>query len=388
MPSNLPGPGPLAKTPRRARCRGRWAWHLGGLLLALYGFLLSVALMEVGFAALGSGFSKALISATANPFMGLMVGLLATSIVQSSSCTTSIIVGMVASGALTVGNAVPMVMGANIGTTVTNTLVSLGCVSRKDEFRRAFAAATVHDFFNLLTVAILLPIELATGYLEKAASFLSRHLADVTPGMALGSPLKPLFRPMVDLAKVAVEPLPPVAGGIVILVVTSGLLFGCLFALMGLMKGAMAGKVQTALDKTIGNAPYLGLVIGCVLTATVQSSSIVTSMLVPLVAVGILQLEQAFAITLGANVGTTVTALLAALATGPQGLTIALVHLLFNVTGVGIFFPVRTARRIPMRLARGLATIAARSARYALLYVITVFYLVPGLLILLWKLLH
>ena len=379
-------PGPLAEIPRRARGRGRMAWRLGELLLALYGFLLSVSLMEAGFGAFGTGFSRALIAATDNPFIGLMAGILATSIVQSSSCTTSIMVGMVASGTLTVGNAIPMVMGANIGTTVTNTLVSLGCVSRKDEFRRAFAAATVHDFFNLLTVAILLPVELATGYLAKTATFLSRHLADLTPGLTLGSPLKPLFRPLVDLVKLAVGPLPPVTGGVTILVIAGGLLFGCLLVLMGLMKGLLAGKVRTALDKTIASAPVLGLLAGLVLTAIIQSSSVVTSMLVPLAAAGILQLEQAFAVTLGANIGTTVTALLASLATGPQGLTIALVHLLFNVSGVTIFFPARPIRRIPMWLARRLAALATRSPKCAVLYVITVFYLIPGLLVLLWKL--
>ena len=79
---------------------------------------------------------------------------------QSSSASTSVIVGLVASGALGVEQAVPMVMGANIGTTVTNTLVSLGHVRQSAEFKRAFAAATVHDFFNVLAVSILLPIEL------------------------------------------------------------------------------------------------------------------------------------------------------------------------------------------------------------------------------------
>ena len=150
----------------------------------------------------------------------------------------------------------------------------------------------------------------------------------------------------------------------------------------------MAARAQRSLDKTIASAPVLALIAGCLLTAIIQSSSIVTSMLVPLAATGILQLEQAFSITLGANIGTTVTAILASLATGPQGLTIALVHLLFNVTGVAIFFPLRPARRIPIWLAQSLAELAKRSTKYALLYVIAVFYLVPGLLMLLWKLLH
>ncbi|HUS92989.1 MAG TPA: Na/Pi symporter [Phycisphaerae bacterium] len=388
MSEQLVRHGPLAGGPRPPRTAAGPALRLAGLLAALYGFLLSVSLMEAGFDAFGAGFSKALISATANPFVALVAGVLATSIVQSSSCTTSIIVSMVASGTLTVSNAVPMVMGANIGTTVTNTLVSLGCMSRKEEFRRAFAAATVHDFFNLLTTAILLPVELATGYLQRTAVYLTGHLAGVSAGSAWGSPLKPLFRPVVALAKSAVSSLPAVPAGVVLVVLAGGMLFACLFAMMRLLRGAAAGKTQAALDRIIGSAPALGLLAGALLTAVVQSSSIVTSMLVPLVAAGILQLEQAFAITLGANIGTTVTAILASLAVGPQGLTIALVHLLFNVTGVALFFPVRPVRRVPIWLARRLADLAARSRGYALAYTITVFYGIPGLLVLLWRLLR
>lgn len=364
---------------------GRVALRSGLLLAALYGFLLSVALMEAGFRTFGTGFSEALMSATSNPFVGLMIGLLTTSIVQSSSCTTSMMVGMVASGALSVSHAIPMVMGANIGTTVTNTLVSLGHVTRNQEFRRAFAAATVHDFFNLLTVVILLPVELLTHYLERTAAWLSGHLGGLTAGPAFGSPLKPLFAPVVAAVTSAMRFLPPVAAGIVVLVVAMVMLFGCLYAMMRLTKGAMAGTAQVAVDRIIGRAPVLGLLVGLVLTAVVQSSSVVTSMLVPLAAAGILHLELVFAVTLGANLGTTVTAILAALATGPAGLTIALAHLLFNVTGVLIFFPFPFMRRMPVFLATRLAELATRSKRYAFVYVVGVFFVIPGLFVLLWK---
>jgi sodium-dependent phosphate cotransporter len=67
-------------------------------------------------------------------------------------------------------NAIPMIMGANIGTSVTNTLVSLGSFHDKDEYRRAFAGATVHDCFNLLTVLVFLPLEAVTGFLRHIAA--------------------------------------------------------------------------------------------------------------------------------------------------------------------------------------------------------------------------
>ena len=122
------------------------------IVLFLYIFLLSIGMMGAAFKGFGKGFAEVLLNTTNNSFVGLFIGILATSLVQSSSTTTSIVVGMVASGVLTLGNAVPIIMGANIGTTVTNTLVSLGHVTRREEFKRAIAGATVHDFFNIICV--------------------------------------------------------------------------------------------------------------------------------------------------------------------------------------------------------------------------------------------
>src|SRR5690606_36527152 len=108
----------------------------------IYVFLLGVTCLESGIRLMSGDVQESLFSRVSNPLAALCVGIVATTLVQSSSATTSVIVGLVASGALTVEAAVPMVMGANIGTTVTNTLVSLGHVRRGDEFRWAFAPAT------------------------------------------------------------------------------------------------------------------------------------------------------------------------------------------------------------------------------------------------------
>jgi sodium-dependent phosphate cotransporter len=121
----------------------------------------------------------------------------------------------------------------------------------------------------------------------------------------------------------------------------------------------------------------------------VQSSSITTSILVPLAGAGILTLRQLFPVTLGANIGTTVTALLASLAvSGPTarlGLQIALCHLLFNLTGILLIYMVPPIRQIPLRLASWLADVAVRSRRYALLYVVALFYGLPGALLWIWR---
>ncbi|MCK4911559.1 MAG: Na/Pi symporter, partial [Thermodesulfovibrionales bacterium] len=158
------------------------------IVLFLYLFLLSISLMGAAFKGFGKGFAEVLLNTTSNSFVGLFIGILATSLVQSSSTTTSIVVGMVASGVITTGNAVPIIMGANIGTTVTNTLVSLGHVTRREEFKRAIAGATVHDFFNLICVAIMFPLELATGFLQKMATYMSEVFIMVG-GIKFSSPV-------------------------------------------------------------------------------------------------------------------------------------------------------------------------------------------------------
>ena len=133
------------------------------------------------------------------------------------------------------------------------------------------------------------------------------------------------------------------------------------------------------------------MIVGMVVTVMVQSSSITTSLLVPLAGAGVLSLTQAFPITLGANIGTTVTALLAALAATDEnaaaGLTIALVHLFFNVAGTILIYPIVQIRNIPLMAARKLADVAVASRKWALLYVVILFYGLPALFAVLNKLL-
>ena len=145
--------------------------------------------MSHAFTGFGSGFAERLIATTSNPFVGLFIGILATSIIQSSGTTTSMIVAFVAAGVLSIRSAVPIIMGANIGTTVTNTLVALGHITRKEEFKRAFSGSTLHDFFNLMTVLILFPIEMSTHYLERAGLFLSSVFCNIG-GAAITNPIK------------------------------------------------------------------------------------------------------------------------------------------------------------------------------------------------------
>jgi len=366
--------------PWAARCFA--ALTAAGFLAALYVFLLSVTLLGAGFEEFGTGFARILVEKTSNPLVGLFIGILATSIVQSSSATTSMVVSLVAAGTLSVHNAVPIVMGANVGTTITCALVSLGHITRKEEFRRAMGGAFVHDFFNIMAVTILLPVEMATGILQTSAAWLTGLLAGKEV-CEFHSPLKTILKPVssaiVGLLRGGGKP--SVGVGVAAAVIALVLLFGSLWAMTRFMRKALVGRAEAILDRTIGRAPIIGFAVGTVLTAIVQSSSVVTSILVPLAGAGLLTVPQIFPITLGANVGTTVTAILASLATGGLGLTIALVHLLFNVAGTLLIYPVPQIRRIPIWLATGLANVAAESKRYAFIYVAGTFLVLPGLLI-------
>ena len=107
------------------------------LILSLYLFLFSINLMGTALKMFGKGFAEAMIASTSVPVVGLFIGILATSLIQSSSTTTSIVVAMVGGDVLTVTNAIPIVMGANIGTSVTNTLVSIAHITRSQEFHRS-----------------------------------------------------------------------------------------------------------------------------------------------------------------------------------------------------------------------------------------------------------
>jgi sodium-dependent phosphate cotransporter len=363
------------------------------VLLLLFVFLLGVNGLGDGFTSLGNDLLDTFFTATRNPFMGLMVGLLATTLVQSSSVTTSLIVGFVAApdNPLPIANAVPMIMGANIGTTVTNTIVSLAHMGRKEEFRRAFAVATCHDFFNYIAVVVLLPLELLTGYLRYLATELSALLTGVG-GVEYDSPIKGLLKAALKPIKQTIEAVfgSGQLAAVAMILLSGILIFTALMLLVRVMRTAMHSRVEVIVSRGLHRSALYAILVGVLATVLVQSSSITTSLLVPLAGAGLLTLEQAFPITIGANIGTTVTALMAALAaTGVNaraGVTIALVHLLFNLSGTLLIYPVRAIRELPLTAARKLADVAVHSRVLALGYVAILFYGLPALFALLNRL--
>ncbi|MFH2036545.1 MAG: Na/Pi symporter [Candidatus Zixiibacteriota bacterium] len=340
-----------------------------GMIFFLYIFILSITLLGDSFKLFGKDFAETLLSTTANPIVGLFIGILATSIIQSSSTTTSILVAMVGTGSISLECAIPIVMGANIGTTITNTMVSLTHITRSREFSRAFAGAIVHDIFNVLVVIILFPLQYYTNFLGHAAVFLT-DIFENSGGLHFISPIKTMTMPVVKLiiAWLGNNPWYSTIASFIFL-------FVALKFMVDIMKSLVISRVEGFFSKYIFKTTFRAVVLGIILTAIVQSSSITTSLIVPLVGAGILSLRQVFPYTLGANIGTTVTAILASLVTqNPAAVAVAFAHLLFNVIGMAIFLPLSF---IPINLAKRLSKSALKNRMVPIIFILLLFFLIP-----------
>ncbi|RXK11620.1 sodium:phosphate symporter [Halarcobacter mediterraneus] len=360
-------------------------WILIAILI--YGLLVAVSTIGSGFKLAAGEQAKELFAFASNPITALVIGVVATALIQSSSTVTSIIVGLVAGG-LPVEMAIPMVMGANIGTTITNTIVSIGMVKASDEFKRAFSAATIHDFFNLLSVIIFLPLEIMFGFLEKLGAYFSSLLVG---GDSMSIKGFNFIKPIVKPATSTIENIFQSIGfgsttvGVLMIIFGIALIFLVITYIGKLLKVLMVGKAKDILHKAVGRGPISGITSGTAITVLVQSSSTTTSLIVPLAGSGVFSLRQIYPFTLGANIGTTITAILAATAVGGPlaifALQIALIHFIYNLLGVVFIYGIPFLREIPIKLAEALASLAVKRKIYIVLYVLTVFFILPALLI-------
>ncbi|CAA0078366.1 Uncharacterised protein [BD1-7 clade bacterium] len=357
------------------------------VVTSIYIILLAVGMIGAGFKTATGGQAAQLFEFASNPFLGLVIGTVCTALIQSSSTVTSIIVGLVAGG-LPVATAIPMIMGANIGTTITNTIISLGHIRSNKEFERAFSAATVHDFFNLLAVLIFLPLEIMFGILDKLSGWLTSAISGGSSMSIKGfNFIKPITKPVITELSDLLLALgaSTQVSGILMIFIGIAMTFTAITLMGKFLKHLLTGKAKEILHSAIGRGPVKGISSGCVVTVLVQSSSTTTSLMVPLVGNGIFRMRDIYPFTLGANIGTCVTALLAATAVdGDRGvfaLQIALVHLLYNTLAVLVIYGIPTLREIPPRMAEKLANIAAGNKSFALAYVLGTFFVMPGILI-------
>lgn len=423
-----------------------------GALFFLYFFLFSLELLGNSAKVLGGCSAGGLLSDDTNPVAGLVIGELATALVQSSSTTTSIIVTLVGAEAVSVKSGIYLIMGANIGTSVTNTIVAMGQMGSGDQLEKAFAGATVHDLFNLLSVAVLFPIELITGYLYHLTKAM---LPDtVEKGDKWAGPLKKIVSPLAsrvlkpnkdvikDVATKKVEscdyyyPVTCIDGiedyancaskcdkddgesfangdcgrvglitcdkkvgcpaffqngasrqddatsGGVCLFLSLCLLMICLMGLVNVLQRGLMGMSTRVIYKATKVPGVFAILIGAAITVLVQSSSITTSVLTPIVGLGVIQIEQMLPLTLGANIGTTITGLLASLVSGKvEALQVALAHLFFNLTGILIWYPIPFMRSVPLNGAKALGKWTTRSRLVPPIYILIAFFIIPlGLL--------
>ncbi|MEM0953049.1 MAG: Na/Pi symporter [Pseudomonadota bacterium] len=355
-------------------------------------------LLLVGVGVIGGGFSwvsggeegaAVIFSFARSPVVGVILGVLATALVQSSSTVTSVIVGLVAGG-VPVAIAVPMVMGANMGTTITNTIVSLGHLNDRQGFNRSFQAATVHDFFNLYCIVLFLPIEVSFHPLERAAGYLAEGFGGdgstaVKELNGLGAVTQPLVNGILSLCDHLAAVTGVALGGYVAILVGVAMVIATVLLLGRLLRQVMLGRARNVVQLAIGRSAVSGVASGTAITVIVQSSSTTTSLIVPLAGAGVLTTKQVFPFTMGSNIGTCITALLAATSVGGDhkdwALQIALVHLLYNCLGVGLFLLIPGLRQLPLRSARWLGEHTERHRGYAFAYLFLVFFVVPGLVL-------
>eukprot|EP01079_Euglenida_sp_SAG-EU17-18_P011420 gene11420-2078_t len=417
-----------------------------GLPALLYVFIISLGLMGEAFKIIGakgsgSTFSDDIVS---NPIGGLMCGILATVLVQSSSSTTSVVVAMTASGFVTPEQAIFMVMGANIGTSVTSTIVALFSAFNKKQFTRAFAAGTMHDFINLLDVLVFFPTEVAFHWLDHLTEALTKDMAEESEKGDKAEFIKKLTKPVLseitthigkDVMKLEAclantdDPATCADGqakvdknggrvvktffgsedpgisdqavGVICLLLSLVVLLITLVLIVKLLHFCLKGMVGKGLrwalnfeipfnkDVHLGKktvnlnlrwvSDYFLVIVGTGFTILVQSSSITTSAVTPMVGVGLIGLRKVAPIVHGANIGTCITGIMAAMVSSNRqlGMRVALAHLFFNLCGLILWYVIWPMRRVPTWLSVNLAIRVGRFRPLAIVYLVVVFGLIP-----------
>ncbi len=414
----------------------------------LYFFLFGLELLGTAAKIVGGCSAGEVLGDDTNPIGALMIGILGTVLLQSSSTTTSVIVGLAGSG-LSVKTGIYMVMGANIGTSVTNTIVAMGQMGDGAQLERAFAGATVHDLFNYLSVCVLLPIEIITHYLYYLTKEMVRGITTEKDDKWEG-PIKKLVSPLSkkvivankdiikNIAKYQLDPTnekgikdcseqygaeeghckglevnyenckkgagliacdkksgdcplffnefstqeeDETAGG-VCLFIALVILVICLIGMVTMLQKMMMGMSTRIIYKATDLHPIISMILGLGVTMIVQSSSITTSVLTPLCGLGVIRLEVMLPLTLGANIGTTITGILGALVTdGSEALQVAFAHTMFNITAICIWYPFPFMRNIILTGARKLGKGASIYRLFPVFYILVMFFLVPGIFI-------
>jgi len=359
-----------------------------GVQAAIWLYLFVSAINVMGGALKALGHSTAwltnFLAAGGHPIIALMGGVAVTAIVQSSSFTTALIIMLVGAGNMDVEMAVYAVMGANIGTSITNNLVSMGTMRIRRQFRLGYTAALMHGNVNLFTVMVLFPLEWISGAMSSTGhGLLTRFSIAMANWMGLSpvakptSPVKWLTKPVVDAFNWFGDLVTTTdqAKWIVVAVLGLVLLFLALAFMVTNLKGALLRRVEGLFSSFLFRNDFMSGVVGVISTIFVQSSSVTTSLMVPLASAGAVTIRRAFPFMLGCNLGTTVTGVIAATANPvADAVSVAVCHVTFNVLAALVWYPLRA---IPIGLAAWYAQLAARSKRYYFLFLGVVYFAIP-----------
>ncbi len=345
------------------------------VLLSLLLFIFAIDLLTVAMGRLNNDVARDIIQATRNPFISLFVGLLVTALIQSSSTVTASIVAIVASGNMTLQQAVPMVLGANIGTTLTSTLVSFTFITKRKEFRRALSSGISHDVFNILNVIILFPLELHFNFLSKGSEKIAQLFASDDNTLDAFEYNRIFTRTLTEWIVTHIN-IPFLSTILAVFLV----FFSIKILTTSVYKTFVLDAFQD-ISKAIFKNTGLSFLYGVFFTAAIQSSTVTTCLVVPLVANRKVSLAKSFPFIVGANIGTTITAVIAAMYKTEAAIALAFVHVLFNSLGALIFLPFPEIRQIPVKLADFMGRTSVKHRIFGFAYILLTFFIIPFLLI-------
>ncbi|CAI5455217.1 unnamed protein product [Caenorhabditis angaria] len=404
------------------------------ILLVLFIYVCCLSNMSTAFGLLASrGLGKAIQESPLinDPISAVVVGMIATVVLQSATTTTNILVTMVAANMITVHDAIPVMIGSELGSSLVNAMVSLAYSGKPEQFRRAFSAAILGDVFNVCGLFVIFPMEMVSGLIEHVSWWIVDPLIS-EQGLSfktlelLTDPVNQLIIQVnePELLNATIRPEMFMANhsfiqrcvftngsriyncpyhhlfssttltdktiGWIILIISLFFLVFCLVAIVyliqKLLEGHAANYIRTLLSKQCPGmwkpcTGYLVLLVGLVVTILIQSNSIFASSLTPLVGSGVVTLEQMYPLVLGSNIGTTFSGVLAAFSTDPsrfeKALHMAMCQVIYNIIGTCLFYIVPCTRKYPIILAEKLGTLTDRYRWFIVVFIMSFFIVIP-----------
>ncbi|KAJ0405061.1 hypothetical protein P43SY_001205 [Pythium insidiosum] len=312
-----------------------------------------------------------------NGYVNILVGTVITFAVHSSTVVTSTLTPMAGLGVITLEQVYPLVIGANLGTTgLVSLYFFMVAVKLIGDGLTLALGCNTHDTFNFAyrPIAGLMIGVVSTALIHSSILF----------------PIEELFHPLEELSRVmsnaktsqggafAHSDLSDQAVGVLVIAMGLIILAAALSSLIRMMARVFLGATKRVIAEALDCNGYLNILIGTALTFAVHSSTLVTSTLTPMAGLGVVTLEQVYPLVLGANLGTTATALLASLVTGKKdAVAIALVHFWFNFFGIFLFYPLAVTRKLILVPAITIARWSAAWPLVAVIFVVLCFLGIP-----------